>query len=633
MLAMVGSVSLLAMQPPLSAGTVLHSRYTIIQLLGQGGFARTYLAEDRERFHELCVLKEFIPSQTNPYLLEKAREMFDREAAILYQIQHSQIPRFRATFEYDFPAGARLFLVQDYVAGETYRHLLNQRLSQGYTFSEAEVRHLLLQLLPVLDYIHTQGIIHRDISPENLMLRLSDQQPVLIDFGVVKEIVSRCQQETEFPGTAVGKPGYAPLEQLQTGRAYPSSDLYSLAVTAIVLLTGQEPQKLFEDRTATWAWQPYTRVKPDFACVLNRMLNYKPGDRFQAAIEVMDILQSLPLAESTAIQLDPAPTTTQIKTPLLEGRTPPPPDQQFQPPPTAPLISATVTPLAYRRWFRLPLTGLAVVISLGSASLLWFRVIKPSPSPLKPLSNSTTNFSYNRPLELKGEGKVTVKGNLQADEVLNYQLQTQAGQVLNVTLQDHEGVQLQILSPEQVPLQTLSPMLLSQGGLYGLRLAPLPGMKQGYYQLSVSLQSLPSPPISKPVPSPPSSQNARAISPSSSRPSSSPPLPQQAAVRPASAVKLRSGRDLLEVKGQIQGSKTKRYLVPVQSGQRLSAVVVNGPVTLNIRNPEGNILSNGGQVLNWQGRLGRSGTYQIEVVGIPLGTPDAVPFSLKLGLR
>uniref|UniRef100_B8HVS4 non-specific serine/threonine protein kinase n=1 Tax=Cyanothece sp. (strain PCC 7425 / ATCC 29141) TaxID=395961 RepID=B8HVS4_CYAP4 len=629
---MVGSVSLLAMQPPLSAGTVLHSRYTIIQLLGQGGFARTYLAEDRERFHELCVLKEFIPTQTNPYLLEKAREMFDREAAILYQIQHSQIPRFRATFEYDFPTGARLFLVQDYVAGETYRHLLNQRLSQGYTFSEAEVRHLLLQLLPVLDYIHTQGIIHRDISPENLMLRLSDQQPVLIDFGVVKEIVSRCQQETEFPGTAVGKPGYAPLEQLQTGRAYPSSDLYSLAVTAIVLLTGQEPQKLFEDRTATWAWQPYTRVKPDFACVLNRMLNYKPGDRFQSAIEVMDILQSLPLAESTAIQIDPATTTTQIKTPLLEGRTPSPPDLQSQPPPTAPLVSAAVTPVAYPRWFRLPLAGLAVVISLGSASLLWFRMLQPSPAPsaLTPLSHSTANFSYNRPLALKGEGKVTVRGKVQADEVLNYQLQTQAGQVLNVTLQEHEGVQLQILSPEQVPLQSLSPLPLSHGGLYGLRLAPLPGIKQGYYQLSVSLQSLKPPPAAKPVPSPAGSQN-----PNTPTPRSNASLAQRSAAHPAlpSPIQLPSGRNLLEVKGQIKGSKTKRYLVPVQSGQKLSAVVVNGPVTLNIRNPEGRILSNGGQVLNWQGRLGRSGTYQIEVVGIPLGNPDAVPFSLKLGLR
>ncbi|HEY9845847.1 MAG TPA: serine/threonine-protein kinase, partial [Candidatus Caenarcaniphilales bacterium] len=254
------------MQPPIPLGTVLQNRYRLINILGQGGFARTYLAEDQGRFDERCALKEFIPSQSSAYLLEKSRELFQREAAVLYQIQHPQIPQFRATFEYNSEESPRLFLVQDYVEGKTYRDLLNARKTQGYTFSEAEVHHLLLQVLPVLTYLHSKGIIHRDISPDNLILRDTDRQPVLIDFGVVKEIVTRLQvPESTFQVTAVGKLGYAPSEQLQTGRAYPSSDLYSLAATVLVLLTGQEPQDLFDDVTLSWHWQRWATLSPDFA--------------------------------------------------------------------------------------------------------------------------------------------------------------------------------------------------------------------------------------------------------------------------------------------------------------------------------------------------------------------------------
>ncbi|MGL4617460.1 MAG: protein kinase domain-containing protein, partial [Chroococcidiopsis sp.] len=105
------------LQPPLQLGTVLQNRYRVDRVLGQGGFGRTYLAEDLGRFNELCALKELIPAQADNYALEKSQQLFQREAAILYQIQHPQVPQFRATFEED----RRLFLVQDYVAGKTYR--------------------------------------------------------------------------------------------------------------------------------------------------------------------------------------------------------------------------------------------------------------------------------------------------------------------------------------------------------------------------------------------------------------------------------------------------------------------------------------------------------------------------------
>jgi serine/threonine protein kinase len=297
------------MQLPLPAGTVLQNRYCLIEALGQGGFGRTYLAEDRGRFNERCALKEFIPPQADRYALEKARELFQREATILYQIDHPQIPKFQATFE----DNGRLFLVQDYVQGSTYRALLDRRLGQGMTFGEGEVVYFLRLLLPVLGHLHGLGIVHRDISPENVMLRERDRLPVLIDFGVVKELATRFQvpDATVVQATTVGKTGYSPSEQIQTGRAYPSSDLYALAATAVVLLTGREPQDLFNDRELTWHWEAYVRLSPGLDGLLRRMLSYRPGDRYSSAAEV--------LRELGALGLEGQPTSSPVPLGLGNG--------------------------------------------------------------------------------------------------------------------------------------------------------------------------------------------------------------------------------------------------------------------------------------------------------------------------
>jgi serine/threonine protein kinase len=123
-----------SMQSPIPQGSVLRDRYIIRNVIGQGGMGRTYVAEDTERFHEVCVLKEFIPLTQSPEVVVKAKELFQREANTLYQIKHPQVPEFRATFE----AEGRLFLVQDYVEGRTYRQLLAERRQQRTKFTEAE---------------------------------------------------------------------------------------------------------------------------------------------------------------------------------------------------------------------------------------------------------------------------------------------------------------------------------------------------------------------------------------------------------------------------------------------------------------------------------------------------------------
>ena len=101
----------------LNSGDVLRSRYRILHQLGHGGFSRTYLAEDINRFNERCVLKEFAPQLKGTFALEKAQELFEREAGVLYRLKHPQIPQFRQLFRHKYQDEGHLFLVQDYVEG------------------------------------------------------------------------------------------------------------------------------------------------------------------------------------------------------------------------------------------------------------------------------------------------------------------------------------------------------------------------------------------------------------------------------------------------------------------------------------------------------------------------------------
>jgi serine/threonine protein kinase len=280
------------MQPSIPLGTMLQKRYRVTKVLGQGGFGRTYLAQDTACFDELCVLKEFTPNERGRDSLRKARELFKREAEALYAISHPQIPRFRANFE----EAKRLFLIQEYAEGKTYAKILGERIRESRTFTEQEAITFLQNMLPVLENIHAQGIIHRDISPDNIICRESDKLPVLIDFGVVKAGVTNLEAEGEVgeQGTTVGKAGYAPNEQLQTGEAYANSDLYALAVTTVVMMTGRKPESLIDKSSMSWKWQQWLpTISPWFAKVLMRMMSYRPAARYQSAKEVAQALRSV----------------------------------------------------------------------------------------------------------------------------------------------------------------------------------------------------------------------------------------------------------------------------------------------------------------------------------------------------
>ncbi|MFM6009030.1 MAG: protein kinase domain-containing protein, partial [Sphaerospermopsis kisseleviana] len=173
---------------------ILRNRYRPVKPLGGGGFGKTYLAEDVDKLNEKCVIKQFAPQTQNTYALKKAKELFEQEAIQLKDLKHPQIPQLQAYFDED----DCLYLIQDFIEGE---NLLIELANQG-TFDEGKIRNLLLDILPVLQIVHSNNIIHRDIKPENIMRRRSDGKLFLIDFGASKQL-----QGTMQPGTQIGTYG------------------------------------------------------------------------------------------------------------------------------------------------------------------------------------------------------------------------------------------------------------------------------------------------------------------------------------------------------------------------------------------------------------------------------------------
>jgi serine/threonine protein kinase len=274
---------------PISNGSLLDNRYEVSQFLGYGGFGRTYLARDRQRFNELCVLKEFAPQINSPEILRKAEELFRREAGTLYQLRHEQIPEFRATLCVKIQEQDVLLIVEQYVAGQTYE----QWVEAGHRLDEAGAVQFLRQMLPVLTYIHTRGVVHRDISPDNLILEKNSGKPFLIDFGSVRQVATTAMQLSGMAAsTQIHKPGFSPREQLR-GEVSPSTDLYSLAVTTLVLVTGRSSMELYDDQLDLWHWRQFVRFNPTLETLLDQMLATWTRDRTRSAADAMQILETI----------------------------------------------------------------------------------------------------------------------------------------------------------------------------------------------------------------------------------------------------------------------------------------------------------------------------------------------------
>ncbi len=290
-----------------------------MKLLGEGGFSRTYETEDADRLDAPCVIKQFFPQIQGTGQRTKAAQFFKEEAFRLYELgeNHTQIPRLLAYFE----QGSSLYLVQEFIQGQT----LLQEIRQ-HVYDEKQVRELLSDLLPVLEFIHSCNVIHRDIKPDNIIRRESDGKPVLIDFGGAKQVT---QTSIARQATVIYTVGYAPTEQM-AGFACHASDLYALGVTCVRLLTqclplqdayGQINDSLYDAMNAKWLWHERLQEKgitisDDLNKILDKLLKHLPNDRYQTAAAVLDDLQS---TTSTI-----APVTLKIPTVAQPTSLPPP---------------------------------------------------------------------------------------------------------------------------------------------------------------------------------------------------------------------------------------------------------------------------------------------------------------------
>jgi serine/threonine-protein kinase len=272
--------------------TFLNNRYQIIQPLAAGGFGHTFLAEDTHLpSRRRCVIKQLKPIAQNAQVYQLTKQRFQREATILEKLgaSHAQIPQLYAYFE----ENQEFYLVQEFIEGET----LSEQIQKQGKLSDRTVEKILIDILPILNFIHSQGIIHRDIKPDNIILRQRDSKPVLIDFGALKETMMTVANPQSNPthSMVIGTPGFMSVEQA-AGKPTYSSDLYSLGLTAIYLLTGKLPQELqINPQTNEFIWHQYAaNINPNLAAVLDRSIKTLPGDRYSTARQMLDALQTSP---------------------------------------------------------------------------------------------------------------------------------------------------------------------------------------------------------------------------------------------------------------------------------------------------------------------------------------------------
>jgi serine/threonine protein kinase len=262
--------------------SLLRNRFRVIRVLSdEGGFGRTYLSEDVDKLNERCVIKQLAPKFQGTWSQKKAMELFAEEAQRLQDLgEHAQIPTLLAYFEQD----GCLYLVQQFINGDNLLKELQQR--KGY--NAKEIQSILLDLLPILKFIHDRQVIHRDIKPENIIRHKSDGRLSLIDFGSSKQFTARVQNKS---GTSIGSHGYSPLEQIRDGKAFPASDLFGLGATCFHLLTGTSPFQLWMESGYAWVgnWRQYLRspLNPELDFVIDKLLKKDIKERYQSADEVL----------------------------------------------------------------------------------------------------------------------------------------------------------------------------------------------------------------------------------------------------------------------------------------------------------------------------------------------------------
>ena len=268
--------------------SLLAGRYEITQTLGGGGFAITFLARDiLQPSKPLCVVKQLRSNQSHPRVVE----FFEKEAAILERLgKHPQIPQLLAHFS----ENQNLYIVQEFIQGQD----LGKEIVPGKRLSEQYATRLLQDILEVLSFVHSQGVIHRDIKPQNLMRRHLDGKIFLIDFGAVKELGTLMvnTQGEVASSVVIGTPGYMPNEQ-KNGKPCLASDVYAVGMTVIQALTGVLPFDLQEEPlTGEIIWRDQAQVSDHLAEVLTKMVRRHFSLRYLQAADAQQAFTSAQLS-------------------------------------------------------------------------------------------------------------------------------------------------------------------------------------------------------------------------------------------------------------------------------------------------------------------------------------------------
>lgn len=275
-------------------GKVLQGRYQVVQTLGAGVFGETYIAVDIDNpENPKCVVKQLKVISFQPSYLQTLRLRFLTETETLKHLgHHQQIPELLSCFE----ERERFYLVQEFVEGHALTAELPIDPNLGYLWNESEVIEFLQDVLSILDFVHSEGVIHCDVKPENLIRRAYDGKLVLIDFGSIQpidfEIVDAVLPLDQIPVTSLG---YIPPEQF-VGQTQPNSDIYALGMIAIQAFTGLTPLQLKidpETNEIMWRFQN-TPVSDYLAAVISQMICYDYKERFRSAGEVLQSLEQMP---------------------------------------------------------------------------------------------------------------------------------------------------------------------------------------------------------------------------------------------------------------------------------------------------------------------------------------------------
>jgi serine/threonine protein kinase len=269
----------------IEAGTILQNRYRVERKIGQGGMGAVYFATD-ERFGSKVAIKETFFSD------EKFGKAFEREARLLNNLKHPALPHVSDHFADDNGQ----FLVMEFIDGEDLTEMLEKR---GSAFLLTDVLNWADQLLDALDYLHKQGIVHRDIKPQNLKLNARGQI-ILLDFGLAKGNPTDAHNTTATKSVFGYSRNYASLEQIQGTGTDPRSDLYALGATLYHLLTGVPPEDALTRAMDVVNNKPdplkpphtiHAQVSDNLSAVLMRSMDLNASQRPHSANEMREMLK------------------------------------------------------------------------------------------------------------------------------------------------------------------------------------------------------------------------------------------------------------------------------------------------------------------------------------------------------